>query len=88
MKLKGLRNSQIQYVQRDYEEGGFYLLIFEEFDQYITVSHTNKLVKNICFSRSIEPGIIGIFDFHTMIALEQAQLDGVTREIRIISRKD
>ena len=79
------------YVKRDYEDGGFFILIYGDFDQGITVRHTSKEMKEIVFEKSIEPEIIQIFDFNIMDALEQNVNytdSSSTREIRMLSRKD
>ena len=55
---------------------------FKDFDQGITVFHTNKQLENVSFSRSIEPDIIQIFDFNVK------EVETEIKEIRMLLRKD
>lgn len=62
---------------------GFYLLGCEEYDGSISVCHTNRKKVRLRFRRSIEPGIITVFDFNICKGEPQ---NG--QEIRILSLKD
>ena len=56
-------------------------MCYDDFDSGIKVIHTLIDMKNIKFSRSIEPEIIQIFDFN----ITSAEID---TEIRMLLRKD
>ena len=40
-KIKDLGNQHVRYVKRDYVNGGFFMLTYGDFDNGITVRHTN-----------------------------------------------
>ena len=83
----------MRYVKRDYENGGFFILIYGDFDNGITVRHTKITITDIVFEKGIEPDMVEIFDFSIIedkklsMTLD-SNLGMVAKEIRMISRKD
>ena len=63
-KLKQVKTKSLVCIAEDTLGEGFYLLGCEEYDGSISVCHTNRKKVRLRFRRSIEPGIITVFDFN------------------------
>jgi hypothetical protein len=63
-KLIQVKTKSIICIAEDVLNEGFYLLGCEEYDGSISVCHTNRKKIWLRFRRSIEPGIVNVFDFH------------------------
>ena len=84
-KLKQLKTKQIKHVQCDRKEGGFIMLASQGYDKYLSVEHTLRDEFSVRFNKSIEPGIIKIFDFNLQLAPNASNDDPniQKKEIRI-----
>ena len=89
-KLKQLKTKRIKHVQCDRKEGGFIMLASQSYDKYLSVEHTLRDEFSVRFNKSIEPGIIKIFDFNLQLAPNASNDDPniQKKEIRILSNKD
>ena len=59
-----MKTKSIVCIAEDVLGDGFYLLGCEEYDGSISVCHSNRKKVRLRFRRSIEPGIVKIFDFN------------------------
>ena len=66
-KLKQLKTKRITHIQCDREEGGFLMLASQGYDKHLSVEHTLRDDFSVRFHKSIEPGIIKIFDFNLQL---------------------
>jgi len=63
-KLNQLQDLIVMYIEEDDQGTGFFLICSKKYDETITVLHSTQEDFRMSFKKSVEPGIVKIFDMN------------------------
>ena len=79
--IKVIRDKVVHHIQEDLN-GGFYLITSGVYDTEIHLEHTNKITCYYSIQRSVEPGVIKMFDFFISTETSQNQINSQMEQIQ------